>query len=168
MDSGVRRLWSVPLVLTRPQSYTTRFHSPDRNLIHRYGDARQASSPYDHLLHPLPPHLSHLSVTPLLRPNSSASVIKRFLVQRAVGLLLLSSLSRAWDVHVQIGVIGQPRELTGGGAQLSGGVLGRHVSRACGKLARAMYVQPDKLADTPPKHVTVVRAVRSARYDLPC
>ena len=53
-----------------------------------------------------------------------------------------------------------------------GGGRGRHVSRACGELARvrATSVQPDELVDMPPpppEHVTVVGAVRSAGYDPP-
>ena len=90
-----RELWSVPLVLTHPQSYTTRFHSPNLRVT-SYIDmpmrVKLQACMITCWLPSLPPHSPHLSVSspPLLRPNSPMSGVKPFPVQCAVGLLLLT------------------------------------------------------------------------------
>jgi hypothetical protein len=80
--------------------HTTRIHSshPLGNLDIAFSVELEAgSSPYDHSLPSLPPHLSHLPApsAPLLRPNSSMCALNPFLLHRTVGLPPLS-----WDLRV--------------------------------------------------------------------
>lgn len=81
-------------------SHTTLSHSRDPRVtlytdISMPIELETGPSTYGCSLPPLPPHLSHLSLPPLLRPNSSTSTLNPFLVHRPVGLPSLS-----WDLHV--------------------------------------------------------------------
>ena len=130
---------------------------PAGNLIHRYADARKLRA-------------RMITCCPLSHPTrltSQSPLLPFFTRSQCHKTIPGAARRRPTPTHAQVGAIGGLRELApaGGGAQPSGGVLGRHASRAayC-KLARVVTCDQN-LWTCPLECVTVVGGVRGAGCD---